>query len=120
MEERIQLFYEQEFFRNHEGLPEALVDYEIKNDLKFPNQFTIPPFITYDVGESKVILGKVHKQFLFGMPVKEKMHYKIFNNKMNMKLFFTQMTGIEREHLAFWLTEVENIEFNINLLTGSR
>lgn len=119
LKERLELFYQQEFFQKYPGLAEAIVDHEIKIGLKLPNDFVIPPFIHYEIGENKVLLGKVHTHYLFALVVQEAKNYRLFESKSAFKLFFTQMNGLEKTDLAFWLTEIEDIDFNIKKIIDS-
>lgn len=117
-EERLKVYYHHEFFQQHHGLAEAIIDHENKTGIPLPDTFHIPPFVRYENDESYVLLGKVHTFYLFGMHTQSNTRYRIFPNKANLRLFFTQMSGkgIEQQDLAFWLTEVEGLERNIQLL----
>lgn len=118
-DERLAMFYKNDFFIKHKGLAEEIMAYEEKTALKMPSDFVIPPFIEYEVGENKVVLGRVHKSYLFAMAMPSETKYRLFPNKGALKLFFTQMKGLEKEDMVFWLNEVEVIDYNIQKLLAS-
>ena len=120
-EERLQVYYNHTFFQQHPGLAEAIIDHENKTGIPLPDTFHVPPFVRYENEESFVILGKVHTFYLFGMKAESVTRYRLFPNKANMRLFFTQMSGkgIETKDLAFWLNQVEDIEANIQTLLNT-
>lgn len=118
IEERLKVYYNHEFFQQHPGLAEAIIDHENKTGVPLPDTFHIPPFVRYESEDNFVLLGKVHTFYLFGMKASTVTRYRLFSNKANMRLFFTQMAGkgIELKDLAFWLNQVEDVERNIQEL----
>lgn len=114
-EERLKVYYNHEFFQEHPGLAEAIIDHENKTGVPLPDTFHIPPFVRYENDENFVLLGKIHTFYLFGMRNEQITRYRLFLNKANLRLFFTQMAGkgIELKDLAYWLNQVEDIEQNI-------
>lgn len=113
------MFYKNDFFIKYEGLAEEILAYEEKVNLKMPSDFIIPPFIQYEIGENKVLLGKIHKAYLFSMTMPSETKYRLFPNKGALKLFFTQMQGLEKQDMVFWLNEVESIDLNIKRILES-
>lgn len=109
---RIDIYYQHPFFQARPGLAEAIIQYEQLTGLKLPNEFKIPPFVYYL--NKQVVFGKVHQAYLFGIETKGVTNYRLFANKQAFKLFFTQMSGLEKTDLVFWLTQIEDLEYTIN------
>lgn len=119
IDERLEMYYKNEFFEKHRGLPEAIIAFEQKINLNMPSEFVVPPFVYYEIGENQVLLGKVHNYYLFGMKKEDKVTYQLFENKSSLKLFFAHINDLEKEDKAFWLSEVESIDFNIKKILNT-
>lgn len=109
IKERINLFYENEFFQLNPGLAEAVVQFELGMGVRLPNQFHIHIMPEYKIGENSVVIGRIHKHFIFGLETEGVPNYQLFETKNKIKLFFTQMEGIEKEDLRYWLDQIDEI-----------
>jgi len=107
--ERIDFLNQVAFFNERKGLAQAIVYVEKKTGIKLPTEFKVTLMPSYKIGHNEVTLGRIHTYYFFGLEIHGIVNYQAFENKKTLKLFFTQMEGLEREDLAFWLREIDDI-----------
>ena len=110
IKERIAAFCEHPFFKQYPSLVVAILDCEIKTGVKLPNSFELIQMPIYQFGERSIMLARLHHFFIFGFDFDDGYwEFSAFPSKPEMKLFFTQMEGLDREHLAYWLRQIDDI-----------
>lgn len=102
-----------QFFLNKPTLAEQIIALEEKTGNYLPNQFAINQVPSFEIGERKVSIGKIHGFYFLGIKRPDiDWKYQAFENQSKCKEFFIQLPNIEERDLAFWLNTMEDIERN--------
>lgn len=89
-----------------DGLLEAILAYEEKTGVKFPNKCNLKMLNYYDDG-NVLSIGFIHNSFI--KRVNEK--YEIYRDKKELKMSVVKLSTAENERtIAFWLQEIEFLE----------
>lgn len=94
-------------------LAEQIIALEEKTGKYLPNQFAIKQVPSFEVGERKVSIGKIHDFYFLGIKRPDiDWKYQAFETQSKCKAFFTLLPSMEERELAFWLNTIEDLERN--------
>ena len=120
MEKGIKINSESETMNGSNGLALAILAYEKKVGMKLPNQCKLK-ILNYKDGENTLGLGFIHNLFI--KKVNDK--YEIFKDKKELKMSIVKYADqIESDEetektIAFWLQEVEYLEYKMKEVENS-